>query len=349
MAGRRSNRLAMIARFGLAAAAAACTATTVLGDPVSVTPENFIRAETDRYFAGTVERGGMGVFAPLRNFPTPEQSPVIRPNRDTLYSTALFDLDAGPVTIRLPDAGARYFSLMVLNQDHYIPMIRHGAGTYIIDRASVGTRYAIVGLRIFVDPTRAGDFEAVHRLQDAVMVDQPGGPGRFDKTDWDPVSQQKVRAALIALGETLPNLNRAFGSASQVDPVTHLVGTAMAWGGLPRTEATYLNVTPPRNDGSTLYRLRVGAVPVDAFWSITVYDRDGRLVANPLRIYSLNNLSARSAADGSVTVQFGGCTARQDNCLPVTPGWNYMVRLYRPSAGILDGRWVFPVAEPMAN
>jgi hypothetical protein len=28
------------------------------------------------------------------------------------------------------------------------------------------------------------------------------------------------------------------------------------------------------------------------------------------------------------------------------PGWNYIVRLYRPRAEILDGRWTFPEAQP---
>jgi hypothetical protein len=332
-----------ITRIGLAAASL-CAAGTASADPVAVTPANFARAETDSYFAGVVARGGLGRFAPLRDFPTPEKSPVVRPNRDTLYSTALFDLDAGPVTIRLPEAGSRYFSMMVINEDHFIQAIHHGAGSYTIDRASVGTRYAVVGLRIFADPTRAGDLEAVHRLQDGVSVEQPGGPGRWVKPDWDPVSQGKVRNALTALGETLPNLDQAFGKASEVDPVAHLVGTAMAWGGLPRGEAIYLNVTPARNDGIAVYRLRVGEVPVDAFWSVTVYDRDGRLIANPQHAYSLNNLSARHAADHSVTIQFGGCAPGSENCLPVTPGWNYMVRLYRPRAEVLDSRWTFPVA-----
>jgi hypothetical protein len=29
------------------------------------------------------------------------------------------------------------------------------------------------------------------------------------------------------------------------------------------------------------------------------------------------------------------------------PGWNYIVRLYRPRAEVLDGRWTFPKAVPV--
>jgi hypothetical protein len=47
-----------------------------------------------------------------------------------------------------------------------------------------------------------------------------------------------------------------------------------------------------------------------------------------------------------VTIQLGGCDGRQANCLPIFPGWNYMVRLYCPRPEILDGTWTFPTALP---
>jgi hypothetical protein len=46
-----------------------------------------------------------------------------------------------------------------------------------------------------------------------------------------------------------------------------------------------------------------------------------------------------------VTIQFGGCDGKIPNCLPITKGWNYMVRLYRPRAEILNGTWKFPEAS----
>src|SRR4051794_24371528 len=77
-----------------------------------VTVDNFIRAETDTYFAGFVQQGALGQFLHHRDLPLEDAG--VRPNRDTLYSLAVFDLDAGPVTIALPDAGSRFMSLMVL-------------------------------------------------------------------------------------------------------------------------------------------------------------------------------------------------------------------------------------------
>jgi hypothetical protein len=55
---------------------------------------------------------------------------------------------------------------------------------------------------------------------------------------------------------------------------------------------------------------------------------------------------AKKNADGSCAVQFGGCGGNIPNCLPITPGWNYMVRRYRPRVEILNGSRHFPEAEP---
>ena len=138
-----------------------------------------------------------------------------------------------------------------------------------------------------------------------------------------------------------------FGGRDEVDPVRHLVGTAMAWGGNPERDAVYLNITPPQNDGKTVHRLTVEDVPVDAFWSISVYNAQGYFEKNSTNAYTLNNLTAEKNQDGSVTVQFGGCDGKSPNCLPITSGWNYIVRLYRPRAEILNGTWEFPEAQPV--
>jgi hypothetical protein len=77
-----------------------------------------------------------------------------------------------------------------------------------------------------------------------------------------------------------------------------------------------------------------------------VYDAEGRFQKNEYDAYSVNNLTAKKSADGSVAVQFGGCDGKIPNCLPTVPGWNYMVRLYRPRVEILNGTWKFPEAQP---
>lgn len=308
---------------------------------VPVTVDNFPRAESDIYFAAIYKRAGIGAFHHEREPAAIDKQDVIRLNRDTVYSSALFDLDAGPVTITLPDAGKRFMSMQVINEDHYVPGVYYGAGTYTLSKDKVGTRYVAVAIRTLVDPNDPKDVAAVHTLQDSIKVQQ-ASRGTFDIPHWDPVSQKKVRDALLVLGSTILDFKGAFGTKEAVDPIRHLVGTATGWGGNPDKDAIYLNVTPPKNDGKTVYHLSVKDVPVDAFWSISVYNAKGFFQKNALNAYALNNITAKKSEDGTINVQFGGCTAAIPNCLPIMPGWNYTVRLYRPRQEIVSGSWTFP-------
>jgi hypothetical protein len=272
---------------------------------------------------------------------------VKRANRDTLYSVGVFDLNAGPVTISLPDAGSCFMTMIVIDEDHYAFTVVYGTGSHTLTREQIGTRYALVAIRILVDPNDRKDVAQVNILQDAITVIHPGGPGRFEVPNWDQASQKKVRDALVVLGSTLPDWRRAAGSRNAVDPVRHLIVTATGWGLNPDKDAIYLNITPNKNDGTTIYKVNVKDVPADGLWSISLYDADGYFVSNNLNAYSLNNITAKKGDDGSVAVQFGGCDGKIPNCLPITKGWNYMVRLYRPRSEILNGTWKFPEARPV--
>jgi hypothetical protein len=311
-----------------------------------VTIENYDRAQSDVYFAGVVKNGGFGKFRHGRELAPPVQQGIPRPNRDTLYSFAIVDLDAGPVTITLPDAGKRYMAMQVANQDQYTPAVYYGAGTYTLTREMIGTRYAIAVIRFFVDFSNKEDVRQVHALQDAIKFNQERS-GTFKIPHWDEASLEKIKAALLQLGTTVSDSRRMFGAnRHQVDPLKHLIGSATLWGGFPEKDALYLPITPVRNDGKIVYKLTVGDVPVDGFWSLTVYNSEGYLQPNSDNAYSVNSLTAKKASDGSVTIQFGGCDGKIQNCLAITEGWNYTVRLFRPRAEILDGRWKFPMGRP---
>ncbi|MBL1079437.1 DUF1254 domain-containing protein [Nocardia sp. 2] len=311
-----------------------------------MTADNFVRAETDREFAGTVAQGGFGAFHHNREPMPVDHQTVVRPNRDTLYSSGVFDLDAGPVSITLPDAGKRFLSMQVITEDEYNPEIVYRSGTYTYDRDQIGTRYVMFGIRIFADPNDPADIDAVHRLQDQVRVQQ-AQRGVFQIPQWDQASQDAVRSALLTLAATLPDTRKAFGPKGEVDEVRHLLTAASAWGGNPDKDALYLTVTPPDNTGTVDYTLHVEPVPVDGFWSVSLYNAEGYYVANPQHAYSINNVTAATNPDGSVDIRLGGCDGQAPNCLPTMPGWNYMVRLYRPQPSILDGQWVFPAPQPI--
>jgi hypothetical protein len=55
-------------------------------------------------------------------------------------------------------------------------------------------------------------------------------------------------------------------------------------------------------------------------------------------------VTAAKDPDGGVTIHFGGDPGAS-NHLPITPGWSYVVRMYRPRRELLDGTWTFPAAE----
>jgi hypothetical protein len=314
--------------------------------PVPVTVDNYNRAQTDVYFGLIAKGGGFGKFMHARDLAPIDQHGIVRPNRDTLYSIAVFDLDAGSVTIKLPDPGRRFMAMQVIDEDQYTKAIYYGAGTYTLDHKTIGTRYICVVVRGLVDATNKGDLQQMHSLQDTLEVSQQQ-PGSFVVPNWEEASRKKVQDALRQLGTTITDTRRMYGAnEGVVDPVRHLIGSAMLWGGNPEKDALYLPITPTENDGHTVYRLSVGDVPVDGFWSLTVYDREGYFERNDSGSYSVNSITAKKGPDGLVTIQFGGCSDNIPNCLPIIKGWNYTVRLFRPRQEVLTGTWKFPLAMP---
>jgi hypothetical protein len=128
-----------------------------------------------------VKDGGLGKLNHRREVAPVDKQAVIRLNRDTLYSSAVFDLDTGPVTVTLPDAGKRFLSMQVIDEDQYTHGVFYGAGTRKLTRKGIGTRYVVVAIRTLADPNDAKDIEQAHALQDAIKTSQQSpGPARRD-------------------------------------------------------------------------------------------------------------------------------------------------------------------------
>jgi hypothetical protein len=311
-------------------------------EPIPVNVDNFVRAETDRMMADlAASAGGVNRWSHNREPADIDDQPVVRLNRDTLYSFAVVDL-AGGAVLTVPDAGERYLSAMVVSQDHFIEAVLHDAGEHELTVDRFGTRYVVVAVRILVDPNDPADLEAVAALQDALGL-RAGSAEPYVMPPYEEASFDGVRAALKELARYASSTAGSFGAAGEVDPVHHLIGAAAGWGGLPEREASYILVDPRRPVGE--YRLTVREVPVDGFWSISVYNADGFFERNDREAYSVNDITAEPNPDGTITVHFGGCDDDRPNCLPITDGWNYLIRLYRPRQEILDGTWSFPSLE----
>jgi len=309
-----------------------------------VTVDNFVRAETDMTFKRYESAGGFGKMFHLRQ-PTPlDQQDVIRMNQDTLYSVGIFDLTT-PVTIIKPKTD-RWQSMMTVNEDHSIPPAIYESGSYTLTKEDIGTRYVAVLFRTLVNANNANDIKLANTVQDQIVVKQ-AKTGSLEVPDWDEESLAKVREAINVLAATLSDTSGMLGEKSKLNPIHHLLGTAMGWGGNPKEDAIYVNVVPKKNDGQVNYALTVKDIPVKGFASITVYNKDGFMEKNDFGINSINNLTATPNKEGGATIHFGGCSDDRVNCIPITDGWNYIVRLYQPKKVILDGNWDFPEPKPV--
>jgi hypothetical protein len=306
---------------------------------VAVTWDNFARAETDKVFKSYVGMAGLGKFFHIRNLTPIDKQDVVRMNRDTRYSIGIFDL-TNPVTVTLPDSKGRFISMQVINEDEYTKSVEYNPGEYTLTRDKVGTRYVCLIVRILVIGEDAKDNEIVTGLQNSIGVRQSSA-GTFEIPDWDQKSQDVLRDAIKVLASTLTDTKLCFGDVNEVDPIAHLLGTAYGWGGNPATAAIYLNIVPEKNDGKTNYTLTVKDVPVDGFWSVSVYNKAGYFEKNPYNAYVVNSVSGTKEKDGKTIIHFGG-DQKQSNYLPVTDGWNYIVRLYRAKPELVNGSWTFP-------
>ena len=307
---------------------------------IHVNADNFVRAETDRMFADIQrDAGGVNTFRHNREPASIDAQTVIRLNRDTLYSFAIVDLAEGG-TVTVPDAGDRYLSVMIVDHDHFVRAVIHGAGTYDLAEHAPGADYVLVAVRTLVDPDGPADLAAVAEVQDALRL-EIGSAVPFESPEYDPASLDATRNALLALASGLRSFDRTFGAPGDVDPVRHLIGTAAGWGGLPVSEASYIGVDPQLPVG--FYDLTMHDVPVDAFWSVSVYNAAGYFEPNAEGRYTINSVTAAREDDGTVTVHFtppGAAT--EANSIPIPEGWNYLIRLYRPRPEIASGEWQAP-------
>jgi hypothetical protein len=315
-------------------------------EDIHVDALNFIEVETAMQF-GVYQKdaGGVNKVLNIRE-PTPiDKQTTIRMNRDTLYSFIVVDISQG-ATITLPDAGSRYRSAMVVNQANYINAVYLDSGTHELTKEEFGSDHVWIVIRTLVDSNSPEDIKKVHALQDAIKVDANSAKP-FEVPDYDMASYKATLEGLLALGKGVPNSHGWFGSKEDTNPIGHLIGTAVGFGGLPEKHAFYLNINPDLPIGE--YTLTAKDVPVRAFWSVSLYNKEGYFQKNPEDAYNFNSVNAKKNDDGSITINFGGCEDGRVNCLPIMEGWNYGVRMYEPEEAVLDGKYQFPKIEAVVK
>ena len=139
---------------------------------------------------------------------------------------------------------------------------------------------------------------------------------------------------------------------TDVTYLNHAAGTKGGVGG-PAPEHSSYQAIFEDEDGDILkgaagpYSLTTKPPPVNAFWSVTVYDteRGGHFHPNTHDRYHLNNTVAVPNPDGTVTFTFATtCETEYPNCLEVPDGqFDLVARYYLPDQTIINGNWQIPI------
>lgn len=314
-------------------------------DGAIVTPETYIRAETDVAFADFLRRAGgqVNTNAFVRNPTLLGDQPVIRMNRDTLYGSAVVDTSGGAtVTVPKVDDG-RYLSVLVIDNDHYAPAVYYEPGTYQLPDE---TRYVTLIYRVqLLDYADAQDVAAANALQDQFVI-QANSAVPFAAPKWDVDSMLALRQTYEAEFKTFAQFEPDWmGPRGEVNEKTRHLAAAGAWGLFPEKDAVYINYAGPA-DHSGCYTATYVIPETKAFWSITVYGSDGFMKSDTNII---NDRNVTPNGDGTFTAYFGSeaaCGAKP-NRVDITEGWNFLMRIYRPGTAVLSREYTLPQVSPI--
>ncbi|MCK4349212.1 MAG: DUF1254 domain-containing protein [Candidatus Krumholzibacteria bacterium] len=297
---------------------------------------------------------------------------IVRTNNDTFYNMAFVILENGPVVLgsSAPSEG-RFISFQLMDDRNvnYRNVI-FPKGTYTLyhgekpeevqgEAIEVPSNLSVVIVRVEVkDKNNPEDLAAATAVFKGITID---GPELEETPELDLLSgfdKAVEEEALLRMEETLrtvPFIETVVGPGKKpgtdVPYLYHAAGTKGGWGGPDPTHSTYESLFTD-DAGETLngangtYTITTEEPPVDAFWSITVYDtkRGGFLHPNKDDRYHINNTGAVKNADGTVTFTFKQkCEEGDLNCLEVPAGpFDLVIRYYLPSEKIISGEWTLP-------
>jgi len=308
-----------------------------------VTPETYIRAESDRQFGVMAKMaGGVNRFYHLRR-PTPlDKQNVVRMNRDTLYSMGIVDTSKG-ATITVPELPRdRYVSVYLVDNDHYCPFVIYTSGRHELPR---DTQYLCLAVRIQVfNPKDENEIALINALQDRFII-EANSADPLPELTWNLESLQALTDQYKKEFAQYSSFKGMMGPRGQVDENTRHIAAAGGWGLFPEWDATYLNYSGG-HDYRVCHRATYQVPENEAFWSITVYGNDGFMKSDNNIVNSSN---VKLNADGTFTVYFGAAETCGEvpNRLDTTEGWNFAMRIYRPGKSVLEGAYKLPAVKPV--
>ncbi len=302
-------------------------------DPVKygMTAKEFIQAESRAFIANFIGRNGINQWFHFQALANKDDKWVVSPNNDTIYSIVAVNATDG-FTLVVPDVGKRFVSIHILGENHMSPFYLYGGGTYKFTRDQFESDYIALGIRMGTDGTAEDVKHIVKDLQPQYKILNANPTDKMVRPDTK--KMLKVREAMIIEYDKLPD---TFGvmvdhTSKVTDWEKFTYVTAGAWGLSPDHTAMYKPYTLDDIKGGKCYTATYPAVPVKAFFSITVYGQDKFLMADHDNIVS-SNQKAIVNDDGSFTVVYGNmdCRVKGQNFL-YTPddNWSFLMRAYKP-------------------
>ena len=213
------------------------------------------------------------------------------------------------------------------------------------------------------NPPPAADGAMLAKLATIGVI--PGQP--FDQSKLDPVVAKAVNGAVLAAMATLQNKEKQFGTsvngwhipkmnvgAFGTDYESRAIIALIALAANLPEDALYPTTfvdgdgKPLNGDNRYTLHFQKGLTPpVNAFWSVTMYDAESFFVANPINRYAISSwMPLKRNSDGSldIYIQHGSPGENKEaNWLPAPNGsFNITMRMYWPkqeSPSIIDGSW----------
>lgn len=302
------------------------TASSVaIAAPTIVDDNNFVHAETAKYFAVQQSEAPINTFKHDRVAITKDNQTIIRSNTDLLYSTALVDVSKGAWFI-LP-AGETYQIMQLIDENHRMLETVYPGKTVALTKDDLTSGSYIY---ILMRTAMTEGVEHANKLQDAAIIDAKSATP-YVATEYDGNSLDAIRASYEKHVNEIKSELAFTSAANHVDDFQYKLGAAVGWAGLPVQDAAY---TSRAGTGSTkCASISFDVPPLNyndgGYWSITAYGATGWIeTATP----AVNSTNAVVNKD-KVTVRFN-CDGA-DNNIETAEDWNFAVRLYRPDVSVI--------------
>lgn len=300
------------------------------------------------------------------------QDSVVRMNNDTFYKMAFTYLGDGPIYLSaaVPNQ-ARFVSFQLMDDRNVnYKNIIFPNGEYTLyhgelpddvrgEAIQVPSELSVVIVRVEVkDLQDQFDVAAAEEIFRSITIEGPtplAVPevdvlGKFSATVMEE-GNRRLDEAFAEVPFRLTVVGPGQEPGRDVPYLNHSAGTKGGWGGPDTSHSSYETLFfdaagEPLVGENGNYFVTTEEPPVDAFWSLTVYDTDrgGFLHPNRFDRYHINNTTAVKNENGTVTFAFKrACDGDDTNCLEVPAGhFDVVARYYLPHDEIRSGEWVLP-------